>query len=144
MIKVLTIHSNLVADEIDLYPVQIKVIHAMNVWDGIHLFSEHSPDVVIVGGQKPDEVLKTIITFREEQLPEARFIALVQGDPTEVEAFTRQAGIYGVRQIATVPAPPDQLGAMIKELSEIPRRSFHGNLPTRTRMPLTYSPIAAD
>ena len=147
MVKILTIQTSLGEAELNLGLAGVQVIHGLNVWDGVDQFTKHAPDVVIVGGREPEEVLKTIITFREEQLPEARFIALVEGTPEVVEVFKRQAAIYGVRQVATLPVGPEKIAEMIEELVGIPGREFRanlGNLPAYSKMPLVFRPFAAE
>ena len=94
----------------------VEVVSAEDFLEGLHLFKEHEPVAVVLDQRCPHKTLNTVIGFRENRLPEARFLALVDIDDHAVPAFRRRIGIYGVQEVDRADAPVLRLRAALDRL----------------------------
>jgi len=93
-----------------------KVIHAEDYLEGLHLFKQHEPCAVVLSMGCPHKTLETVIGFRENRLPEARFLALVDLEPRAMPAFRRRIGVYGVQEVGPTDLGHRRLEAALSRL----------------------------
>ena len=94
---------------------EFTCIRATDPNRGARLFREKRPDVVVVDLGCEEETLSAVICFRENNIPEARFVVLLDLGEPEMTQLARRIGVYGVRDILSRDLPAQVLRAKIRD-----------------------------
>ena len=94
------------------------VVTAKDGVEGLRLFQENPPDLVITDLVMPEkEGIETIIEMRRER-PDTKIIAISGGGRTHDGCFLKMAAELGAAAILPKPFMPDELAAKIEEVMQ--------------------------
>lgn len=117
MLKILFVDRSPSAQALPALFPETMVIRETEPLKGVTRFIEENPNVVLIRGDCSESIIQALLVFRENRLPEARFVVLADMDPKPLEELKKKAAVYGARQVTHADTPAGQIADMIETLT---------------------------